>query len=273
MDEIRERDFCIDEFNQNERESEMKKRDKSDLEAKLEDLKLTIETYEKEIETLKAEIAELQVELKRAGKNREKENKEFQDTVSDQRATQKLLETSLGILKTFYEKAALVQTGKTSSKQRREEPRNPPPPPGFKSYENNAASGGVMGMMEGIIDDAKAMEAEAMRAEEIAQKDYETFVKATNKEVEEKERDITHKTQQKAKAEEDKVEAEEARDDALATLEQLTGEAADFHRSCDFLLKNFDVRTAARDEEIQALTEGIAMFSGASFSSLMQHWR
>merc|ERR1719235_473638 len=219
MDEIRERDFCIDEFNQNERESEMKKRDKSDLEAKLEDLKLTIETYEKEIETLKAEIAELQVELKRAGKNREKENKEFQDTVSDQRATQKLLETSLGILKTFYDKAALVQTGKTSSKQRREEPRNPPPPPGFKSYENNAASGGVMGMMEGIIDDAKAMEAEAMRAEEIAQKDYEEFTQETNLSIETKTKEINDKSDAKAKAEMDKVQGETEMEAIITAIE------------------------------------------------------
>merc|ERR1719324_1937168 len=103
--------------------------------------------------------------MKRAGEDREKANKEFQVTVADQRATQKLLAAALNILKGFYEKAALVQKSQDSKKQ----PAGPPPPPGFKSYEKNAASGGVMGMMQGIINDAKAMEAEAIRGEEDSQ--------------------------------------------------------------------------------------------------------
>merc|ERR550514_859950 len=89
-DEIKHKDWCVDEMNTNERTTEMKNRDKDDLNAKIADLTSTIDTLTKEIETLKAEIAEMQVQLKRAGEDREKENKEFQTTVADQRATQKL---------------------------------------------------------------------------------------------------------------------------------------------------------------------------------------
>merc|ERR1719409_2019475 len=89
QDEIKHRDFCIEEFNTNQLQTEKKEREKTDPEAKIEDLTLTIKTLTEEIETLKAEIAELQ--LQRAGEDREKENKEFQMTVADQRATQKLL--------------------------------------------------------------------------------------------------------------------------------------------------------------------------------------
>merc|ERR1719271_1994671 len=127
------------------------------------------------IRELQAKIADLQTQLKRAGEDREAENSLFQTTVADQRATQKLLAGALNILKGFYEKAALLQ--KSSGKQ---EPAGPPPPPGFKSYENNAQSGGVMSMIQLIIDDAKAMEADALKAEEQAQITYETFVTETN---------------------------------------------------------------------------------------------
>ena len=41
-----------------------------------------------------------------------------------------------------------------------QEPAGPPPPPGFEAYKKNAAAGGVMGMIQQIINDAKAMEAE-----------------------------------------------------------------------------------------------------------------
>merc|ERR1712222_161683 len=82
-DEIKHKDFCTDEFNTNQLQTEKKKREKQDLIAKIEDLELTIKTLTEEIENLKAEIAEMQVQLKRAGENREKENKEFQMTVAD----------------------------------------------------------------------------------------------------------------------------------------------------------------------------------------------
>merc|ERR1719405_347872 len=236
-----------------------------DLEAKIEDLTMTIDTTAKAIETLKAEVAELQVQLKRAGEDREKQNKEFQVTVADQRATQKLLAAALNILKGFYDKAALVQ--KTSSSK---QVTGQAPPPGFKSYEKNAASGGVMGMMSGILNDAKAMEAEAIRGEESAQKTYESFVKDTNMSIEEKTKDIVGKTDVKSKAEADKVEAEEERDGVLGELEQLANENADLHKSCDFTLKNFELRQTAREEEIEALKQSIAMFSGASFSAFLE---
>merc|ERR1712151_28168 len=114
-DEIKHKDFCVDEFNTNELQTEKKEREKQDLAAKIEDLELTIKQLTEAIDALKAEIAEMQVQLKRAGEDREKENKEFQMTVADQRATQKLLTAALNILKGFYAKkamaASLLQSG------------------------------------------------------------------------------------------------------------------------------------------------------------------
>merc|ERR1719178_575008 len=106
----------------------MKERDRADLEAKIDDLTMTVDSLTKELEVLKADVADLQVQMKRAGEDREKQNKEFQTVVADQRATQKLLEAALGILKGFYEKAALMQ-------EQADAADGQAPPPGFKSYE------------------------------------------------------------------------------------------------------------------------------------------
>merc|ERR1711937_247063 len=103
-DEIKHKDFCVDEFNTNELQTEKKERSKQDLTAKIEDLDSTIEQLTKAIDTLKSEVSEMQVQMKRAGEDREKENKEFQQTVADQRASQKLLTAALNVLKGFYEK-------------------------------------------------------------------------------------------------------------------------------------------------------------------------
>jgi hypothetical protein len=261
-DEIKHKDFCVEEFNTNQLQTEEKEREKSDLLAKIEDLEMTIKTLSADIDRLKSEIKESQVQMKRAGEDREKQNKEFQQTVADQRATQKLLNAALEILKGFYEKkeAALLQ----------QEPAGPPPPPGFKEYKKNAAAGGVMGMIQQIINDAKAMEADAIRSEEDAQKAYEDFVKETNASIEAKSKEMINKTEEKAKAEADLTESNESKENALLELEQLSNYNAELHQSCDFVMKNFEIRQTARDEEIDALKQAKAILSGAKFSEFLQ---
>merc|ERR550514_2396410 len=111
QDEIKHKDWCVDEFNTNQQQTEQKESEKQDLLALIEDLQLQIKTLAGEIDTLKSEIAELNLNMKRGGEDREKENKECQLVVADQRAAQKLLTAALDILKGFYEKAALVQDG------------------------------------------------------------------------------------------------------------------------------------------------------------------
>merc|ERR1719488_87860 len=199
----------------------MKKRDIEALQAKIEDLKAHIDELTKAIATLNSEVDEARIQLKRAGEDRELENKDFQQVVADQRETQKLLTNALNVLKGFYDKA-FMQT-------KQHQPAGPPPPPGFKTYEKSSGAGGVMGMLEQIISETKTMEADAVKAETDAQKAYESFVKDTNASMEEK-----------ATAEADKVSEEEALATALNEQQELMNENADLHKSCDFTLDNFD---------------------------------
>merc|ERR1712039_338180 len=121
-DEITHKDFCVDELNTNQLQTEKKEREKQDLITLIEDLELKIKTLHEEIEALKAEIREMQLQLKRAGENREAENKEFQMTVADQRETQRLLQAALSVLAEFY--------GEPKESLLQQEPVGPPPPPG-----------------------------------------------------------------------------------------------------------------------------------------------
>merc|ERR1712224_198385 len=191
---------------------------------------MTIKALADAIETLKAEIAEMQVQLKRAGEDREKENKEFQTTVADQRESAKLLQAALGVLQEFYGKE------KAASFAQKQEPAGPPPPPGFEAYKKSAASGGVMSMIQQIINDTKAMEAETIRSEEDAQKAYEDFVKETNASIEAKSKDIVNKSEVKAKQEAELVETKESKEAVMLELKQLSNYNAELHASCDFVM-------------------------------------
>jgi len=263
-DEVEKKDMCIAEINSNEASTEAATRDKDEAIEKIEALAATIDTLTKEIEDLKKQVADGQTAMKRAGEDREIENKDFQLTIADQRATQKVLNTALEILKGFYDKAALVQKGK-------QEPyvAGPPPPAQFKAYEKQG-SGGVTGAIEGVIADSKAVEAEAIQAESDAQQGYENFLKDTNDAVDEMVRSITTKTEFKAQCESDKVETEQNKDSAVATLEELASENTALHADCDYTLKNFDLRQGARSAEMEALKQTLAILSGASFSALLQ---
>merc|ERR1719172_583783 len=264
-DEIKHKDFCIAELNTNTAAIEKNERAKAELETKIDNLKTLIDTRTKEIDALKAQIAEMQVQMKRAGEDREIENKEFQLTVADQRATQKLLVAALEVLKGFYaKKAALLQHG--------QEPVGPPPPSGFEAYKKNENAPGVMGLIEEIINDAKVMEAEAIKAEEDAQTAYEDFVKETNTAIVYAHKAIDDKTKEKAQAETEKAEAEATLEETEAELENLAASKAELHAACDFVLKNFDYRQTARDQEIEALKQAKAILSGAKFNALLQSY-
>jgi len=257
-DEIKHKDFCIDEFNKNSATTEELTRNKEKLEAQIADHTQSVADLTAAINQLNQEITDLNTNLKRAGEDREIANKDFNEVMKDQMATEKLLTASLNILKGFYEKAALVQV---SAKQ-----------PAFKEFKKNENSGGLMSMMQGIIADSKAMQAEALRAEEDAQLAYESFVKNSNDSLEEKGKDLINKEEMKAKAEQDLSEATTQHDGVVASLEQAASELHDLHIDCDYLMKNFDLRTTARDEEVEALKQGIAFFSGASFTAFLQSW-
>merc|ERR1719329_655304 len=260
-DEIKHKDFCVEEFNTNQLATEKKTREKDELDTKIADLEQTIKDLTADLENLKAQIAEMAEQMKRAGEDREKENKDFQMTVADQRATQKLLNAALQILKGFYDKKNTTFDKVGLDQQ----PAGPPPPPGFKDYSKNKQAGGVQGMIQSIIDDAKAMENEAIVDEENAQKAYEDFIKESNASTEEKQLEATNKKAEKAKADESLVESADARDAAIGELENLAEAKSALHQSCDFVMKNFEPRQSARDEEIQAMNQAIAILSGAKF--------
>merc|ERR1719158_2510687 len=169
-DDISHRDFCIDELNQNEKQTDEAYDTKKALEIKTDDLELLIKNTGEEIAAAKQEIADTELAIKKASENREKENWDYQTTISDQKATQSILKKALQKLKDFYEKAGFLQTDQVP----------PPPPADFKEYKKSGGASGVMMMIETIIEESVQTAADAVKAEQDAQTSYEKFVKDSN---------------------------------------------------------------------------------------------
>merc|ERR1719389_1053607 len=229
---------------------------KQDQMVKIEDLASTIKTMTDEIDAAKAQIAENQINLQRAGENRVKENADFQKTVADQVATQEILAKALDKLATFYDKAMLAQVGHKGSK------KQAPPVPQIE-YKKSAGASGVMSMIEKLIYDAKELEADSKKSEQEAQTQYETFLADTNAAVAELSKAVVTKSENKAKAEKELVETEEALGFTMTDFEDLAKYKAGLHDDCDYLLKNFMIRQEGRAAEIEALQQAKQILSGA----------
>merc|ERR1719272_1972078 len=112
-EEVKLKEFCTVEFNQNEQQTYTKTEEKDDLAQKIDGLVSDIERLTKEIEEAAATIATTKTEVLKAGESREKENAEFQTVVADQRATQVILKKALSKLESFYKKALLQKSEQT----------------------------------------------------------------------------------------------------------------------------------------------------------------
>jgi chromosome segregation ATPase len=255
-DEVKHKDWCNGELHTNEMDTIATTNTKKDLEAKIDSLTEQIDTLVTDIKNTKAALAQTKVELQSANMDRVEENKAFQATVDEQRATQKLLLKVQDRLNEFYAKkeAAFLQ-GKDNGKQ-------PVMPVRFDDYKKSAGSSPVITMIGNLITDAKNLESEAITDENNAQTAYEEYVTEANESMAAKARDIVNKSELKATAD---TELEQAKVDLDATngeLEVLAKYAGDVHKACDFVLKNFDIRQTARGEEIEALGQALAILSG-----------
>merc|ERR1712129_246256 len=114
------------------------------------------------------------------------------------------------------------------------------------------------------------MGAQAIKGEREAQNKYEELVVDMDKSIKAKSESIVSKSEAKGKAE---VELDEVKDDKEAVEGDL-GELADYdaelYEKCDFLLKNFKVRQASRNDEIEALKQAKAILSGSKFKEFLQ---
>jgi chromosome segregation ATPase len=312
-DEVKKKDFCIDELNKVELKMEKKDDHKAKTQSKIDDLESTISTFTKDIAAKKGEIADMQEEMKRGSEDREAENADYQQAVMDQRIAQSILTKALDRMKAQY---ALVQKQAEDEEAREEhkhqvalqqmkmlsneneqlsmsdkvlegmddgdddsqddsQPGAPQmqlsgtdtepgsAPARFNKMEKNSGGKKVLGMIQDVIDDSKKAEAEAIAAEQDAVAAYENFMKDSNKSITELTKAINNMSEELAKTKEALVAAQENLAQVMTDIQDLTDTKADLHKECDFLLKNFEVRQAARQDEVDALNEAKNILSGA----------
>jgi len=251
-DEVKTKDFCIKEFQENDLQSAEKANLKEDLTTAIADLESSKTTLAEEIESLKAEIATTYTEMKGASELRVAQNKEFQMTVVDAQATQAILAKALDKLKSFYASKSFLQKGQQHTAKQ----------PGYKK---NAGASSIMSMIGSIIEESKEVEKDALTSENEASAAYEGYMVDSNAAIEAMSKEMISKSEELANVDEKKAQAagdlKHTEADILGLLKYKMG----LHQTCDFVTKYFDIRQTKRAEEIEALQQAKAIFSGADF--------
>merc|ERR1719199_2180543 len=102
-----------------------------------------------------------------------------------------------------------------------------------------------------------------MASEMNAQSAYENFMKDSNKSLKQTQEAISDMTGSRATAKEELSAAKTDLVQTVGELGNLHDTNGDLHKTCDFVLDNFDARQKARAAEMDALNEAKAILSGA----------
>merc|ERR1719261_924134 len=105
-------------------------------------------------------------------------------------------------------------------------------------------------------------EDQAIASEQDSQTAYENFMKDSNKGIAHEQKSQADMEGARATAKEELSAAETDFKATMGELEDLDQTNNDLHKSCDYILKNFDARQAARAAEMDALREAKNILSG-----------
>merc|ERR1719311_1499622 len=256
--EAGKKDGCIKDEDTNEKQTIERTDHKDDVETEINALEADIEFQRQDQARLKSEIAEAHIAQKRASEDRLAENKQFQQVVTDQQATQKILLQAKDRLAQFYaKKTTLVQTRAKSLEKVAQQP-----PVAFNPYKKHSSSKGAMALLQNIIEESLKTEKEALAAENAAQAAYEGFLVTSFEEIKAMFNQIQN---------DQEIEAQDAKREALdsvdkrATISDILklGEVSQtLHEACDFTVNNFGERQSKRSEEMEALKQSKAIFAG-----------
>merc|ERR1719245_1894429 len=284
-DDDKKKEYCDAELDKSEDTKKQLERAIEVSQTAIEELKGAIFTWTEEIAALKAGIKALDKSVAEATKLRREENAEYKQLMEDNKAAKEILLWAKNRLNKFYnpklykeEKEEFVQERATQfvqvaahshSKRSDADVAPPPPPETFGAYtKKRQESGGVIAMITKIVTEVDVEMKQAEVEEKAAQSDYETLMSdaATKRTTDSKA--LTEKEAALAEAEE-ALQAETDKKKGLGTehTETLTI-LMNLHNECDWLLQYFDVRKAARTDEIDALGKAKDVLSGADYSLL-----
>merc|ERR1719327_1552548 len=285
--------YCEAEFDKAEDKKKGLELDISDLGKAIEDAEEAIATLASEIKALTKGIKDLDKSVAEATESRKEEHDDYVETLAGNTAAKDLLKFAQNRLRKFYSPKLYKAPPKRQLSQEDQITLNmggtlaptaapggiagtgiglsqvapPPPPEANLAYKKSGEeSNGVIAMIDLLVADIDK-ENQIMEVDEKdAQADYETFMSDAIEKRSLDSKAITDKEAAKAETEtqlQTDTDTKKSKTiEAMETAKYIGG----LHEECDWLLKYYDARKAARVGEIDALGKAKAVLSGADYS-------
>merc|ERR1719171_200557 len=270
--------WCNGEFDKNDREEKGEKTEISKLEAEIEEDSDAIEALNTEVANAKTEIAELDKAVVEATEQRKEEHEDYIEEIQLSSTAVELVKKAKNRLQKFYNptlykappvkaemsmEEKIIEAG-SAFVQKRSDVAPPPPPETFGAYEKSSAkSGGVMAMMDNIVNELEDDMKDSEYEEKTAQKDYQELMEESGETRTAKTKVITDSEATKANLRAKKTTATEKEKGDFKDVEGLEEYNHSLHGECDFIMENFDERKTARTQEIESLKNAKAVLAGA----------
>ena len=296
------KDYCEAELDKSEDKAKGLENTISDTETAIDDETESISNLKAEIEALDDGIRALDKEVEDATETRQEEHEEFTSTTAGNGAAVDLLKFAKNRLNKFYNPTlykappkrelsedeqitinmggtlaptaapgGIAGTGIASFLQIRLHNSNdvapPPAPAADMAYETKGEeSGGVIAMIDTLVNDVEKEMQEANLEEKDAQGDYEKFMTDAGNKRAEDSKSMTDKEGALAETQESLVTNKELLHNKKFELMETAKYIGELHSECDWLLKNFDMRKEARVGEIDAMSKAKDVLNGADYS-------
>jgi len=253
-------------------------------------------TLASEMAALEKEIKDLDKAVAEATEQRKTEHSEFLTFQTENNAALQLIEKAKNRLNKFYrptlykeapvkelteEEKILAASGRSDMiatvapeliqgavfAQVHSRAAPPPPPATWDAYsKKEGKSNGVIGLMDMLLKELQDGITSAEFEEETAQKDYERLMSDSQASRAKMADSITTKEAAKAELDSKIVDTKEKKASLETELTNIKQYLVQLHADCDFIIENFDMRKAARENEVEGLKNAKSVLSGANFS-------
>jgi len=299
-DDEQHRNWCNQEFDTSDDEKKSLNQKIEQLVSSISELKDEIANVKSEIEHAKDRVVALDKSVAEATEQRKEEHAEYTQSVQLNEAAIQLIHKAKNRLQKFYNpdmyqapkkrelsredelvRAAGGEVDDSAAPQliagttqtvfiqlhRQSNAGAPPPPPEtFGAYQKKGGkSNSIMALMDMLTKELETDIQAAEHDEKTANKEYTELVADAQESRAQETKSITHHEGSKANLEtllEDTKRENIIKNDQL---DQTKSYIAELHSSCDFITANFEIRRAARTQEIEGLKNAKAVLNGADY--------
>mmetsp|Transcript_32782 Transcript_32782/g.78919 ORF Transcript_32782/g.78919 Transcript_32782/m.78919 type:complete len:765 (+) Transcript_32782:83-2377(+) len=272
-DDDQKKAYCESEIDKSEDEGKELNNAINTLETRIDSSKEEISNLESEIAALTASIKDLDKAVAEATEQRKSEHSAYTEEAANNNAALDLLGMAKNRLAKVYSpeqyEAApareLTEEEKISEAYSFIQRDEPDAAPAVKGHSKQDA-GGVVALMENLINDLKKEMQENDFTEKDAQEDYEKLMSDSKLKRAE---DASARTEKQGALADTKAELlalESEKTDRTGELMSNKEYLSKLHADCDWNLQNYASRKSARAEEVESLKKAKDVLNGADFS-------